>query len=123
MVNITKIETETENGKINVEGMMDVSVIYMSDDENGTFRNLNNVFNFYETFNTDEVMEDSMVDLKVYKGATECKVINGRKINIKVPITLDLRTMNNVECCIARDVVDDRNVEIQKENIKMIQRC
>ena len=120
-VYITKVETE--NGRVNVEGVLDVSVIYMSDDENGTFRNLNNVFNFYETFNTDEVMEDSIVDLKVYKGATECKVINGRKINIKVPITLDLKTMNNVESCIAKDVVDDRNVHIQKENINMSILC
>ncbi|MBQ9279968.1 MAG: DUF3794 domain-containing protein [Clostridia bacterium] len=120
-VYITK--EEVENGKVNIEGMMDVSIIYMSEEENGTFRNLNNVFNFYETFNVDGVTEDSIVDLKVFKGATECKVINGRKINIKSPITLNLKTMNNAECSVAKDIVDDRNVELKKDKVSMNMLC
>lgn len=120
-VYITK--EEVENGKVNVEGVMDVSVIYLSEEEKGTFRNLNNVFTFYESFDVPNVMENSVLDLKVYKGATECKVINGRRINIKSPITLDLKVLNTAECVIAKDVVDDRNVEVKKDKWNMNMLC
>lgn len=116
-VYITK--QEVEEGKVHIEGVMDVSAIYMSEDENGTFKSLSNVFNFYETFDITGVNENSTIDLKVHKGATECKIINGRKINIKSPITLDIKVMNNHEYNIARDVVDDRNIELQKNKINM----
>lgn len=120
-VYITK--EEVENGKVNIEGVMDVSVIYMSEEANGTFKNLNNVFTFYDSFDVEGATEDSIVDLKVYKGATECKVVNGRRINVKVPITLDLKVMNHEECVIAKDVVDDRNVEVKKDKINMNMLC
>lgn len=116
---------EVEDGKINIEGAMEVCVIYMSEDENGSLKSLNSSFNFYETINMDGVNEESILDLKTIKGVVECKVINGRKINIKSPITLNVNVLNNCEYSIAKDVVDDRNIELQKNNIhlKMLYGC
>ena len=100
-----------ENGKLIVDGTMQVCVVYMSDDESGAFKNLTSNFDFSETFNIPDVNENSIIDLRVYKGPIECKVINSRKLNIKSPITIDVKAMNTTECNIAKDVTDSRDVE------------
>ena len=108
-----------EEGKIYVEGIMDVCAIYMSEDEKTSYKSLNNVFTFYETFNIEGVTENSIIDLKTYKGPTECKIITGRRVNIKSPVTLDVKVINNCEYNLAKDIVDDRNMELQKNNLSM----
>ncbi len=118
---ITK--TEALNGKVNVEGTMEICVLYLAEDDGGTIKSLNNSFNFYETFNVPEANEDTIIDLKFYKGPIECKIVNARKLNIKSPITLDLKATNTIEHTIAKDVVDDRKIELQKEKIGMEMLC
>lgn len=122
-VYITKQEIDI--GKINIEGVMEICALYISEDSNGMVKSLNNAFNFYETFNIDEVDENSLVNLKLYKGPVECKVVNARKINVKSPITIDISASNKESHSIAKDVVDDRNIEFQKRkmNIKMLCEC
>lgn len=120
-VYITK--QQIENNKLNIEGMVDICAIYMSEDETGSLKSLNNVYNFYDTLDIENLNENSIVDLKVFKGSTECKIINGRKLNIKTPVTLDVRVINNYEYSIARDVVDDRNIEIQKNKMNINTLC
>ena len=116
---------EISDGKVNIEGTMEVCIIYMSEDEGGSFRNLTGSFNFTESFTMDDINENSIVDLKVFKGPIECKVVNGRKVNIKSPVTLDIRVMNTSECNIAKDVVNEKNLELQKKNINLnvLQNC
>lgn len=116
---------EILDGKVNVEGTMEVCIIYMSEDENGSFKNLTGSFNFAESFNMNDINENSIVDLKVFKGPIECKVVNGRKVNIKSPVTLDIRVMNTSECNIAKDVVNEKNLELKKKNINLnvLQNC
>lgn len=116
---------EISDGKVNIEGTMEVCIIYMSEDEGGSFRNLTGSFNFTESFNMNDINENSIVDLKVFKGPIECKVVNGRKVNIKSPVTLDIRVMNTSECNIAKDVVNEKNLELQKKNINLnvLQNC
>lgn len=120
-VYITK--EQIENNKLNIEGMLDICAIYMSEDETGSLKSLNNVYNFYDTLEIENLNENSIIDLKVHKGATECKVINGRKLNIKAPITLDVKAINNCEYNVAKDVVDDRNIEIQKSKMNINTLC
>ena len=116
---------EISDGKVNIEGTMEVCIIYMSEDEGGSFRNLTGSFNFTESFTMDDINENSIVELKVFKGPIECKVVNGRKVNIKTPVTLDIRVMNTSECNIAKDVVNEKNLELQKKNINLnvLQNC
>lgn len=116
---------EILDGKVNVEGTMEVCIIYMSEDENGSFKNLTGSFNFTESFNMNGINENSIVDLRVFKGPIECKVVNARKVNIKSPVTLDIRVMNTSECNIAKDVVNEKNLELQKKsiNLNVLQNC
>lgn len=112
-------------GSVDVEGVLDVCAIYVSDDETGSLKSLNNVFNFQDTLMIADVNLDSNVKVKLSKSAIEYKIINGRKIGIKVPITIDVVVSNNTETLVAKDVVDDRNIQTLKERhtINMMSCC
>ncbi len=105
----------TEN-KIRVDGTVDICIIYLSDDELNSLRGINSTFNFTEYIDLLGVTEESFVKMKCMAGQIECKVINGRKINVKCPISIDVDASAKEEYDISKDIVDDRNVELKKEN-------
>lgn len=110
---------KVEDGKLHIQGIVDISVIYMSEDENASLKSLSNTFDFYETLSIEGISENSIVDVSIVKGPLECKVLNARKINVKAPVTLDAKVLNNQEYEIAKDVVDDRNIELQKKKVTL----
>ncbi len=112
---ITKKEI-TEN-KIRVDGTVDVCLIYVSDDEYSTLRGINNTFNFTEYIDLAGVSDNSFVKMKCVSGALECKVVNGRKVSVKCPVTLDVEACKEQKYEIGKDIVDDRKIELKKENI------
>ncbi len=116
---------DIKDGSIDIAGVLDVCAIYISDDEIGSLKSLNNVFNFQDTIVIDGVNPSSNVKVKLTKNAIEYKIINGRKIGIKVPITIDVVVSNNTETLVAKDVVDDRNIQTLKERhtINMMSCC
>ena len=118
---ITKKEI-TDN-KIKIDGVVEVCIIYLSDDEGGSIRSITNTFNFTEYVELFGLTEDSFVKLKAEEGALECKVVNGRKIAVRSPINIEVRASKECKYEIGKDIVDDRNVEIKKENINFKTLC
>ncbi len=112
-------------GRIDIDGVLDVCAIYVSDDETASLKSLNNVFSFQDTILIDGINENSNVKVKLSKSTIEYKIINGRKIGIKVPITIEVVVSNNTETLVAKDVVDDRSIQTLKEKhvINMMSCC
>ena len=108
---------EVVDNKIKLDGTVDVYIIYLSDDDTGSLRSINNTFNFTEYIDLFGVTEDSFVKLKCIPGALECKVINGRKVGVRCPVNLDVDAAKECKYEIGKDIVDDRNVELKKENV------
>lgn len=113
------------DGRIKVEGTVDVFIIYLSDDEHSTLHGINNTFNFTEYIDLNGVNEDSFLKLKCTTTSPECKVVNGRKLNIKCPIILDVEAAKEEKCEVGKDIADNRNIELKKENVnfKTLQFC
>lgn len=110
---------EITNGKLLIEGMADVTALYVAEDQNASTKSLNNVFSFSETIEIPELTSASIVNVIVDRENVEYKVMNGRKIAIRIPVTLDIVIRNCAEYLIAKDVVDDRNIEMQKEEVEI----
>lgn len=108
---------ETTDNKIRVDGTVDVCIIYLSDDKTGSLRSINNVFNFTEYIDLPGVTDESFVKLKSTAGVLECKVTNGRKVSVRMPVTLEVSASKKCKYEIGKDIVDDRNMEIKKENV------
>ncbi len=110
---------EISEGRLLIEGVADATAIYVAEDQNGSIKSLNNVFSFSEVFEIEKLNSESIVDVNTKKESIEYKVINGRKIAVKIPIVLGVSVKNCLEYNIVKDVVDDRTVEIQREEIEV----
>lgn len=108
---------EIVDNKIRVDGTVETYIIYLSDDDTGSLRSITNTFNFTEYIDLFGVTDDSFVKLKCTSGPLECKVINGRKVSVRCPVNLDVEAAKECKYEIGKDIVDDRNVEVKKENV------
>ena len=106
---------EISDSKIIIEGVADTTAIYVAEDKNASIKSLNNVFQFSEIIEIEKLNNESIITVNASRENIEYKVINGRKLAVKIPIILDIVVKNCTEYLLAKDVVDDRNVEIQKK--------
>lgn len=116
-VYITK--KEVQDGKIFLEGSVDVYSIYMSDDETNSLKGLNAVLNFSETIELKGCKPGMFLSAILKLNNIDCKVLNSRKITMKCPIEVDVSVMENSEINIVKDLTNAENVEVKKEKISV----
>ena len=110
---------EIKDGKLYVEGLADVTGIYVAEDQNGSIKSLNNVFSFLEVFEIEELNAESIIKINIDEEPIEYKVMNGRKISVRMPIALNISVEKNCEHTIAKDVLNNTNIEMQKQQIEI----
>jgi hypothetical protein len=110
---------EVSDGKILIEGVIDATAMYVAEDQSCSNKSLNNIFSFSEVIEIENLTSESIVNVETTKESIEYKVINGRKLTVRISITLNVEVRNCCEYTIAKDVVDDRTVEIQREEIEV----
>ena len=82
---------EIMDGKVRLDGSINLYIMYMPDDENDCVRSINTSIDFTQIIDIDEARENmSMEDETIIK-SIECKVLNGRKVNIKVKLSIDIK--------------------------------
>lgn len=108
---------EVVDNKVKVDGIVETYIIYLSDDDTSSLRSITNTFNFTEYIDLFGVTDNSFVKLKCASGPLECKVVNGRKVSVKCPVNLEVEAAEQCKYEIGKDIVDDRNVEVKKENV------
>lgn len=115
--NVCVYKQEVLDGKIRIEGSTDVYLIYLADSEKDSIRGINTRIDFKQIIECQDVMSQMRVDGRVTIKSIECKVLNGRKVCIKVELEADIKIYNNEELNI---VSDTRNVEDIQEIRKTI---
>lgn len=103
-----------EENKVRVDGTVDVGIIYVADDETNSIKSVNTQIGFSEVIELQGVNESSIINLKTIVGSVEHRVINGRKVSIKVPVTFEISAFNNCDVNIIKGITNDANMQIQK---------
>ena len=86
---ISIYKKEVQNGRVRIDGNVNVYIMYLADSSEDKVRGLNTSLDFSENFVLSDCNPDMRADIETRIKNIECKVLNGRKINIKV--TLDTR--------------------------------
>lgn len=108
---------EVMDGKVRLQGMVDVYAIYMSDDETNSMRGLTATLNFNETLDVKDCNVGMVPIVKYHLLPVESRVLNGRKITVKCPIEIDVSVMDHKEFEISKDVTECDNVQVLKEEV------
>jgi len=105
-----------EENKVNIDGTICINVIYIADDEMNTHRGVSYEMDFSDTIHFPNVTTESIIRLKYEVGNLEYKVMNGRKIAIKVPLIFNVKAFQNCDINIVKGITDDNDMEVQKTN-------
>ncbi len=107
--NVCIYKKEVLEGKIKIDGTLQVYIIYSADDETGSIRTLNTSLDFTEIIQMQNAIQDMNLIAKTKVINVDTKVLNGRKINIKGSVNFSLKLYLNENLDIIKQIegVDD----------------
>jgi LysM repeat protein len=117
--NVYLTRKELYDGKIHVEGNVDVYAIYMSDTGENTIRGINAVLNFSENIDIPKCRDGMIPIIKYDLKEIEGKIVNGRKITVTCPVDFDIKVIENAEVEIIRDIAENSDIQLLKREMKV----
>ena len=113
---------EVMDGKVRLDGCINAYIMYLADDEESSVRSLNTTLEFSQTIDFDVVKTGMLLDDNVDLKAIECRVINGRKVNVKAIIDIELKIASNEDIEFVKEVNDIKDIQLLENNLKLKRR-
>lgn len=110
---------EVMDGKVKIDGSINVYIMYLADDEQSSIRSLNTILDFSQTINFEAVKEGMILEDKVLLKSLECRVINGRKVNLKAVLDLDLKILSNEDVEFVKEIEEIKDVQVLDKNLML----
>lgn len=117
--NVCIYKKEVLEGKIKLDGEVNVYVIYLADDEEVTTRSLNTNIDFTQIIELEGCNSEMSLDENVSIKSIECKILNGRKINVKATLQLDLKVYSNENVEIIKQIDNIQDVQFLQSNLNI----
>lgn len=117
VVSIYKKEAQDE--KVRIDGAINTYIMYMPDGTEDTVRGLNTSIDFSENVSVQNCKEGMNVVSEVKVKSIEGKVLNGRKVGIKVTLEIALKIYLNEEVEVINEIQNESNIQILKEELKV----
>lgn len=109
---------EVMDGKIRLDGNILTYIMYLADGSTDNIRGLNTGLDFSETINIPELETGMNVDVLPKIKFIECKVLNGRKIGIKVTLEVSMKVYSKESVEIVTGL-NDENIQVLSQNMKV----
>lgn len=109
---------EIMEGKIRIDGNIMTYIMYLADGNTDNIRGLNTGLDFSETINIPELEMGMDVELIPTVKFIECRVLNGRKIAIKVTLELSMKIYSKEAIEIITNIGDE-DIQILSKKIKV----
>ena len=109
---------EIMDGKIRLDGNILTYIMYLADDSTDNIRGLSTGLDFSETINIPELEMGMNADVNPTVKFIECRVLNGRKVAIKVVLEISMKIYSKETVEIITDLKDE-NIQVLSKNIKV----
>ena len=107
---------EVIDGKIRIDGSVNTYIMYLADDENGSVRSLNTVLDFTEMINIDGCNPEMTAKVCVDINNIECRILNGRKINVKTTLDISSKVYSNENIEIISNINNLDDIQVLNNN-------
>ena len=108
---------EVLDEKIRIDGNINTYIMYLADDSKDKVRGINTSLDFSETIGVSNCEENMNAKLSINLKSIEAKVINGRKINIKATLEVDIKIYSDEEVDIINDLIDAKDMQTLKNTM------
>ena len=103
---------EVLEGKIRIDGGVQVYIMYLADDENSNVRGINTVIDFTKVIDMEKVSPSMNLETDIKLKDIECKILNGRKVNIKVNIDVSVNVYSNEDIEFIREIENRNDIQV-----------
>lgn len=120
--NICIYKKEVLDGKVRIDGAINVNIIYLADNEESSVRGLTTTIDFTKIIEMQEAKAGMFLECKMELNEIECKILNGRKVNLKSLLDVNLKLCSNEEIEFIEEIenVDDMQVLNKDFNINSL---
>ncbi len=115
--NVCVYKKEVLDGKIRIDGTVNVYVMYLADSDSDTIRGVNTNIDFTHILDIESCKSDMNLDEKISIKTIECKVLNGRKINVKVGLELETTIYSEDNIEIITGVNNIENIQMLNQQL------
>lgn len=95
---------EILEGKVRIDGSIEVYIMYLADDENGSIRSMSSNIDFTQVIDMGKVRPDMQLETNIVLKNIECRVINGRKVSTKAILDIEVKVSSNENINIINEV-------------------
>lgn len=108
---------EVLEGKVRIDGEVQVYVIYLADNESEETRSLNTSVDFTQVIDFENCDSTMSLDEVVSIGSLECRILNGRKINVKANLQFEGTLYSNETVEILKQVNNVNDIQSLERNL------
>ena len=113
--NICIYKKEVQDEKVKIDGNINTYIMYLPDSKDDKLRGLTANLDFSEFINVAGAKEGMQLSLQTNIKDMECKVLNGRKVNVKVGIEVTIKLYSNEEVDIINAINNVEDVQTLQE--------
>ena len=117
--NVCIYKKEVLDGKVRFDGSINLNVIYLADSQTDTTRSLTNTVDFTQIIDVDNCRAGMQLRNNITIKEIECKVLNGRKINTKIVLEIDIYIYSNEEVDILKQINNIENIQTLNSNMQI----
>ena len=117
--NICVYKKEIMDEKVRFDGNINTYIMYLADNSDDIVRGLNTNLDFTETINVPNCKSDMILETEMKIKSIECKILNGRKINIKVEVEVEIKAFANENINMVNKMKEEQNIQILKQEIDL----
>ncbi len=110
---------EAMEGKIRIDGNINTYIMYSADGEQTETRGINTSLDFSEVLEVKQSIEGSNIKLDTKVNSIECKIINERKINLRVALEIKIQIYQEEELEVVGEIIGGNNLQILNDTIQV----
>lgn len=117
--NVCINKKEVLDGRVRLDGELKLWITYLAESNEGNVRGISSNINFTENINCESCKASMTLHVEPVLKSIECKVLNGRKINVKAAIELNVKIFSNEEISLVREVNNLGNVQMLNKTMRI----
>ena len=108
---------EIMDGKIKIEGSINTYIMYLAENEENSIRSMNVNLDFSHVIDFNGLKIGMMVDLDTKIRQIECRVLNGRKINVRAFVDINITAYSNEKIDFLNSIDSIKDIQLLKSGI------
>lgn len=117
--NVYVYKKELINGRVKIDGGIQIEIIYIADNEKNNIRGLHTVLDFSKSVDIDKLDENCNFLCTLNVKSIDPKILNGRKLNIKANFEADIKIYSNQEKELVKSVKNMERLQMISESTKI----